>query len=493
MALAYLLATIGIVLFVELLVANVILPRFGSNTDVTAAALETASKVSKSSALSRGQATVGELLGDVRAAASPGETRVDGGLVVVPTVSGEVASTEPVSAAVVVTTAGVVVASSFPARFPIKSAAADVLAKDAAATLFKAIAAGDASLSLAAVSYRGTDRVAWSIVSIPTNGKSATPAGYAYVETPATISSHPFRVTTIAAVVALALPVGLAFGLLSTRNLRRRLRGLAVASAAVAEGDFTPRVTPASSDELGELERNFNEMAEHLSSATAHERELAGQNARLAERSRISRELHDSLSQDLFSLSLLVGGLEQALPSDSPLQPPVKRLGETVVNAVHELRALLLDLHPVALSEKGLTPALTELCTSYRARLGINIDAHLTAVPLDPAGEHAILRVAQECLTNIAKHADAEHVTMLLQPVADSVELTIVDDGKGFDSHTATATGLGLRLMRERIEALGGSLVLTSAPSRGTKIEVRLPSVPTLPQSPAGRATELVP
>jgi signal transduction histidine kinase len=72
----------------------------------------------------------------------------------------------------------------------------------------------------------------------------------------------------------------------------------------------------------------------------------------------------------------------------------VQRLHETVVNAVHELRALLLDLHPIALSEKGLAPALTDLCTSYRARLGINIDAHLTPVPLDTAGEHAVLRVA---------------------------------------------------------------------------------------------------
>jgi NarL family two-component system sensor histidine kinase LiaS len=82
---------------------------------------------------------------------------------------------------------------------------------------------------------------------------------------------------------------------------------------------------------------------------------------------------------------------------------------------------------------------------------------------------------------------------MLLQPVADTVELTIADDGKGFDAETANATGLGLRLMRERVEALGGSLALTSAPSRGTKIEVRLPSAPTPPQSPAGREAELVP
>ena len=493
MALSYLFATIGIVLFVELLVTKVVVPRLSSSTDVSAAALETAQRLAKASGLGNGVRDVGAVLGDQGAKVTPGETRLSGGTVVVPAIERDGPTKQPVSVAVLTDETGTIIASSFPARFPLKGLATELFAKDASNTLAKATAAHDPTLSLAAVSFRGTDRVAWSIVGIGSKVKGGAPVGYAYVETPTATNAHPFRVSTMAAVVAFTLPVGIAFGLLSTRNLRRRLRGLAAASAAVADGDFTPRVSPASSDELGALERNFNEMAERLSAATEHERELAGQNARLAERTRISRELHDSLSQDLFSLNLLVGGLRQALPADSPLQPRVERVHETVVNAVQELRALLLDLHPSALSEKGLVPALTDLCASYRARLGMTVDTDLASVPLDAAAEHAVLRIAQECLTNAAKHADAEHVTVQLQLVGGNVELMVTDDGSGFDPAAIDGSGLGLRLMRERVEELNGSVTITSASGHGTSVRVRLPApAPTLPP-PTERPVELVP
>src|SRR5262249_55772293 len=128
-------------------------------------------------------------------------------------------------------------------------------------------------------------------------GEQIGTVGYVYVQAPATAGfALPHRLSLAALVLLLTVPVGVVFGLLTTRSLRRRLRRLAEASQAVAAGDFDTRLTPTSRDEVGQLERNFNDMAARLNEATERALRLASQNARLAERSRISRELHDSIS-----------------------------------------------------------------------------------------------------------------------------------------------------------------------------------------------------
>jgi len=286
-------------------------------------------------------------------------------------------------------------------------------------------------------------------------------------------------------VLLLTVPVGVVFGLLTTRSLRRRLRRLADASQAVAAGDFDTRLTPASRDEVGQLERNFNDMTARLNEASERALKLASQNARLAERSRISRELHDSISQHLFSLTLLSGGLQRALPSDSPLQAQVGLLSDTVATAIHEMRALVLDLHPSALTDKGLGPALEDLCASYRARLGMKVTARVEPVQLDAAGQHALLRVAQEAMANAARHADATTVRLELRAVAGGAVLEVADDGRGFDTNGASTPtgGVGLRLMRERIAELGGELALDSRPGSGTTVRALLHIPADAPQS----------
>src|SRR5256712_10211992 len=106
-------------------------------------------------------------------------------------------------------------------------------------------------------------------------------------------------------------------------------------------------------------------MAERLQSAVDHERALAEKSARLAERSRISRDLHDSISQDLFSLSLLAGGLEKGLPDDPPLRREVRELCQTVHTANREARPQLIVLRPTKLEENGRIPGLADLVSAY--------------------------------------------------------------------------------------------------------------------------------
>src|SRR5262249_43538208 len=151
----------------------------------------------------------------------------------------------------------------------------------------------------------------------------------------------------------------------------------------------------AGADEVGQLERHFNLMAERLDESIAERQALAEKNARLAERSRISRELHDSISQDLFSISALAGGLRKALPAGSARRPQLETLSKRVAPAMQEMRTLLLELRPPALEEKGLVPALADLCDAYEVRVGARGRKALAPIVLAPAVEQAVFRIAQ--------------------------------------------------------------------------------------------------
>jgi signal transduction histidine kinase len=273
-------------------------------------------------------------------------------------------------------------------------------------------------------------------------------------------------------VLAAAVPVGLVFGLLSTRRLVGRLRRLAATTVTVAGGDFRHRLPAAGADEVAQLEGNFNRMAERLDAAMAAERQLA----EAGERARIARELHDAISQDLFSLRLLAGGVRKALPASSPLRPQVETMEQTATQTMHEMQALLLELRPVALADAGLIPALEELCHAYRERLGVAVDADLDPVELAPPAEHAVLRVVQEALANAVKHARPTRIRLRLHHQDDQVAVTVTDDGAGFDPSLAEQRhGMGLGLMRQRVAELGGSFQLDSTPGQGTTVQVLLP------------------
>jgi|SRR5215831_17039169 len=279
------------------------------------------------------------------------------------------------------------------------------------------------------------------------------------------------------AVLALVIPVGTVFGLLSTRRVIRRIKRLADVTGTVAGGDFRPRVPVSGDDEIGRLEDAFNQMTGQLSAAVDAERVRAGADARQAERARIARELHDSISQDLFSLSLLAAGLRRALHADPVLRPEVTAMERTSARTMREMQALLLELRPVALEDAGLVPAVTELCQAYQKRLAIKVTADLGEVSLGPAAEHAVLRIVQEALGNAARHGEPETILVRLNQRNGSVTVEVRDDGRGFDpSAVAERHGMGLTLMRERVTELGGDFQLDAAPGGGATIKVRLPA-----------------
>src|SRR5215469_9618409 len=238
-------------------------------------------------------------------------------------------------------------------------------------------------------------------------------------------------------VTALVTPlIGGLFGTMTTRGMVDRVRKLVTATTQFANGQYTQRVSVTPNDEIGQLEYQFNRMAEQLAESIAQREMLAEQNARLAERARISRELHDAISQDLFSLRMATGGLQTALAPCAQaleLQPYVETLQEATTRMIREMRALLLELRPGQLEQPGLAAALEELARAYRTRLGITVTTSFAPVQLDAKAEHALLRIAQEAFTNAVRHADATTLTLCLQPLPDAVEFIITDNGKGFE------------------------------------------------------------
>jgi signal transduction histidine kinase len=227
---------------------------------------------------------------------------------------------------------------------------------------------------------------------------------------------------------------------------------------------------------------------QQLQTYTAQAEELAV----LQERNRLARELHDSVTQSLHSSTLLAeAGQRVASAGDiERARGYLIRLGEISQQALREMRLLVYELRPLALREIGLVEALQQRMDTVERRAGI--EATLRAddtLDLPRSIEEEIYRIAIEALNNALKHANPTTVTVTLgllqKPKIPCVELTIVDDGIGFDPDMkGHAGGLGLVSMQERIEKLGGELTILSAPGKGTQVKACV-NLKTPTQSPS--------
>ncbi len=207
--------------------------------------------------------------------------------------------------------------------------------------------------------------------------------------------------------------------------------------------------------------------------------EEAERAAAAAERSRLARELHDAVTQTLFSASLIA----DVLPRLWERNPDEGRrrlteLRQLTRGALAEMRALLLELRPSALADANLPDLLRQLAEAAtgRARIAIQVDVQ-GGCSLPPDVQIALYRIAQEALNNVARHsgASAASVCLRLPPAADAVELTIADDGRGFAT-AAAGDHFGLDIMQERAQAIGATLHVDSAPGQGTRVTVVWPA-----------------
>jgi signal transduction histidine kinase len=196
------------------------------------------------------------------------------------------------------------------------------------------------------------------------------------------------------------------------------------------------------------------------------------------ERRRIAREMHDQCGQDLTALRLQAERLRaQVRPA---LRDSAEALEAIAARLDHDIDFLVWELRPTVLDGVRLCAALAKYAESWSAHFGVPVDVQVTGGfdRVTPKIESALYRITQETLTNVARHARARSVGIMLKGDDDQVSLVIEDDGVGFDSTCTGVAGRGLGLlgMHERVALVAGTVEVESAPGRGTTVIVRIPT-----------------
>jgi signal transduction histidine kinase len=277
--------------------------------------------------------------------------------------------------------------------------------------------------------------------------------------------------------------IGIVAAAFLTWVVTRPILQLKEAAQAVGQGDFGQRVQPWAGDEIGDLAEAFNTMTTALAQAE-QERAKRGQlrsqllekviAAQEDERRRIARELHDQTDQALTSLMVRLQTMNQqcAIPAMKGQFEELRHLAAETLDDVHNLS---VQLRPSVLDDLGLEAALQRYVQDYRQHYPIEVDLMVVGIDrLPPTVETALYRMVQEGLTNIARHAQAQTASVLLERRNGRVRAIIEDDGVGFDPQQANDR-LGLYGLVERAELLNGTVTIESESGRGTTIFVEVP------------------
>lgn len=196
------------------------------------------------------------------------------------------------------------------------------------------------------------------------------------------------------------------------------------------------------------------------------------------ERHRIARELHDSVSQQLFAAAMLLSTVEAEADSlPEHIQSQVNVTSKIVGDAQSEMRALLLHLRPIKLDGKSLKQGIEQILDELKTKLPIEISHEIEEIKLAEVVEDHLFRIIQELISNVLRHARASELEVYFRKTEDFYQLRFVDDGKGFDMLEKKNSGHGLRNIKERITGLGGNVRIISFPGQGTSVEIRVPLI----------------
>ncbi|KKM09492.1 hypothetical protein SY88_17905 [Clostridiales bacterium PH28_bin88] len=295
-----------------------------------------------------------------------------------------------------------------------------------------------------------------------------------------------WNTTLIVSLLGMAAAYGLAF--LITNPIRQLVR----VTGELANGDLGRRVAlDWAKDEIGQLGRSFNTMVDNLAKSCQELEQkekmriqLLGKviTAQEEERQRIARELHDQTGQVLTTLAI---GLKMLAEADDlkKVRYQAEELRSILARTQEDIHDLALELRPSVLDDLGLEAALQRYTRECSRKWGIEVDFHSTGldgIRLVPELETTVYRIVQEALTNIARHAEADNVSVIFERQADALVAIIEDDGKGFEvekvlSSPSKDKKLGLFGMQERANLIGGTLTIESEPGSGTTIYVSVP------------------
>ena len=194
------------------------------------------------------------------------------------------------------------------------------------------------------------------------------------------------------------------------------------------------------------------------------------------ERRRIARELHDSVSQQLFAAMMMISALnERADKFDEKGQKQLKMIEHVLSQAQSEMRALLLHLRPISLESKSLKSGIEGLLIELQTKVQMKIHWDIEDVKLPEGVEDHLFRIAQELLSNTLRHSHATTLEVYLRQLDSTVLFKIEDNGVGFNSEEILPGSYGINNMKERVQGLGGQVRIVSFPNQGTTIEIKIP------------------
>jgi signal transduction histidine kinase len=242
--------------------------------------------------------------------------------------------------------------------------------------------------------------------------------------------------------------------------------GLLITSTII--GAFISSIIKQSMDR----QRLLDDLTRSRTSLMRAEREAG----RLTERQRLARDIHDTLAQHFTSIIMHLAAARLSAPPN--LQAHIQQAEQAARDGLDEARRMIWDKQPEQLEGASLVSNIEGTAARWSVENSVNVDMAVTGQPqhLDPSTDLALLRIAQEALHNIKKHARAQNVNITLSYMPDALALDVADDGKGFDATRLNRHGFGLTSMRERAEELDGELTIESEPGKGTKIAVLIPT-----------------
>jgi two-component system, NarL family, sensor histidine kinase LiaS len=281
------------------------------------------------------------------------------------------------------------------------------------------------------------------------------------------------------------LVVGIAGGYSTSRAQQEQMNTLVEATLLWANGRLGHRIEVVGDEnEILELANALNGMAERLEDQVLALGRLVDKNERLAqqaaglatmeERQRLARDLHDSVSQQLFAIGMTAGAVAKLYDRDPDrVRPLIAQLEEMASKAQAEMRALLLHLRPVELEGRSLAEALDRFLSDVCPRHQIRYDMELNGVVrLSDGMEAHLFRIAQEAVSNVVRHASATRLGVKLMREGERVCLSVSDDGNGFDPKQQRGGSYGLQSIQERAEEVGGRLEVRSRTGEGTEVRV---------------------
>ncbi|ANB55566.1 histidine kinase family protein [Anoxybacillus sp. B7M1] len=284
--------------------------------------------------------------------------------------------------------------------------------------------------------------------------------------------------------------IGAAFGIVSNLWWRQQLQTIANALQQIEQGSLMQLEVKQPTEDFQEIWERLQKIhhqwieqtkrSQKMATAKAEQQERLIQDIISQERNRLARELHDSVSQQLFAASMMMSAImEEKERSDNHETKQLKLIEQMIHQSQLEMRALLLHLRPVQLKGKSLQEGMEELLLELSQKTPMQIKWKIEDAPLDKGVEDHLFRILQESVSNTLRHAKASTLEVLLIQRDHFAILRVVDDGIGFDVHAnhSKSGSYGLQNMYERAAEIGGTLKIISLKNKGTRLEVKVPIV----------------